>query len=164
VLIPTEEPLAKVGGVLNAVQVEGDLLGRVLFEGPGAGSLATASAVVSDIVEAARRIVTEADRSLPWHPQTPAKVQPISELQTRYYLRMEVQDNPGVLATIASTLGQNRISIASVIQKETNESAQTAEIVIMTHSAKEQAVQQAIEEMRKLEVVKEIGNLLRVQD
>ncbi len=162
-LLPLEEPLAKVDGVLNAVQVEGDLLGRVLFEGPGAGSLATASAVVSDIVEAARRIVTEVERTLPWHPQTPAKVQPISEIETRYYLRMEVPDRPKVLAQIANILGQNGISIASVIQKETNDTAQTAEIVIMTHKALEGAMQKALGEMAGSDCVREIGNFLRVQ-
>ncbi|MFQ5879273.1 MAG: homoserine dehydrogenase [Dehalococcoidia bacterium] len=164
VLLPMDEPLAKVDGVLNAVQVEGDLLGRALFQGPGAGPLPTASAVVADIVDAARRIASGADGGLPWHPQAPARVQPMSHLLSRFYLRMEVPDRPGVLAQIASVLGQNQISIASVIQKETNESAQTAEIVIMTHTASEGAMQEALRQMTRLEAVREIGNFLRVED
>jgi len=162
-LLHEEELLAKVDGVLNAVQVEGDLVGRVLFQGQGAGSLPTSSAVVADVMEAARRIVRgPAERPSP-PPRQMASIRPMSDLRTRYYVRMVVVDTPGVLASIARILGDNQISIGSVIQKEADPQAQTAEIVIMTHEAQEEAVQQALREMERLPVVAEIGNFLRVE-
>jgi homoserine dehydrogenase len=162
-LLHEEELLAKVDGVLNAVQVEGDLVGRVLFQGQGAGSLPTSSAVVADVMEAARRIVRgPAERPSP-PPRRTASIRPMSDLRTRYYVRMVVADTPGVLASIARILGDNQISIGSVIQKEADPQAQTAEIVIMTHEAQEEAVQQALREMERLPVVAEIGNFLRVE-
>ena len=87
----------------------------------------------------------------------------MSEIETRYYFRMSVNDRPGVLAQLAKTLGDHSISIASVIQKETDPSTKIAEIVIMTHRAKEQAVQQALKETQHLPVVKEISNFVRVE-
>jgi homoserine dehydrogenase len=87
----------------------------------------------------------------------------MSELRARYYMRMMVVDSPGVLARIADVLGVHQISIASVIQKEADPQAQTAEIVIMTHEAQEEAVQQALQEVERLPVVAEIGNFLRVE-
>jgi homoserine dehydrogenase len=90
-------------------------------------------------------------------------IQPIDDIETQYYMRMTVEDTFGVLAQITRTLGDNRISLASVIQKEANESNQTAEIVLMTHPALERSVKTAITEMESLPVVKEIGNLVRVE-
>ncbi|MEE8174637.1 MAG: ACT domain-containing protein, partial [Dehalococcoidia bacterium] len=90
-------------------------------------------------------------------------IRPMSEIRTRYYLRMSVADHPGVLAQISKTLGDNLISISSVIQKGTDESAQTAEMVIMTHPAQEQAMQRALREMEGLAVVQEISNFVRVE-
>ena len=90
-------------------------------------------------------------------------VKPMAQIQTRYYLRIAVADRPGVLAQIAKALGDHLISISSVIQKEVDEDAQTAEIVIMTHLAQEAAVQKALREVGGLPVVKEIGNFIRVE-
>ena len=87
----------------------------------------------------------------------------MSEVQTRYYLRVNVSDSPGVLAQISKILGDDSISIASVIQKEADSASQTAEIVIMTHPAKEAAMQAALKELRNLGVVKEINNFIRVE-
>jgi homoserine dehydrogenase len=162
-LLHEEELLAKVDGVLNAVQVEGDLVGRVLFQGQGAGSLPTSSAVVADVMEAARSIVRGSAERPPPPPRQTASIRPMSDLRTRYYVRMVVADTPGVLASITRILGDNQISIGSVIQKEADPRAQTAEIVIMTHEAQEEAVQQALREMERLPVVAEIGNFLRVE-
>jgi homoserine dehydrogenase len=162
-LLHEEELLAKVDGVLNAVQVEGDLVGRVLFQGQGAGSLPTSSAVVADVMEAARSIVRGSAERPPPPPRQTASIRPMSDLRTRYYVRMMVADTPGVLASITRILGDNQISIGSVIQKEADPRAQTAEIVIMTHEAQEEAVQQALREMERLPVVAEIGNFLRVE-
>ena len=162
-LLPEAELLAKVDGVLNAVQVEGDLVGRVLFQGAGAGARPTSSAIMADVLDAARSIV-RGSRPAPWRYTEDMAVQPMSELVSRYYIRMEVVDQPGVLAGIARCFGDNAVSIASVIQKETDEAAQTAELVIMTHAAREAAVQASIAQIQGLEQVRQVGNLLRVED
>ena len=162
VLLPQEELLAKVDGVLNAVQIEGDLLGPVLFQGPGAGPLPTTSAIIADVLEAARSII-HGPSARPLDLAEEVSVTPISQLVTRYYLRLTVADRPGVLAQIANILGDMGISIASVIQKEAHESQQTAEIVIMTHPAQEAAMGEALALLKTLAVVVEVGNLLRVE-
>jgi homoserine dehydrogenase len=87
----------------------------------------------------------------------------MAEIETRYYMRMSIADQAGVLAQISKVLGDHAISISSVIQKETDPSTQIAEIVIMTHPAKEQAVQQALKKTERLTVVKEITNFVRVE-
>ncbi len=162
-MLPESEPLAKVDGVLNAVQVEGDLLGRTLFEGPGAGSLPTTSAVVADLLDAAHSVVRGVRERLAWQGEAPIRIAPIGELTSRYYIRLTVTDRPGILAQIAQVLGDLQISIASVIQKEADERAQTAELVLMTHDAREASVQQALEQLRALPVVATVGTFLRVE-
>ena len=87
----------------------------------------------------------------------------MSEIESRYYVRMNVADRAGVLAQISKVLGDNAISISSVIQKESDPAQQTAEIVIMTHPAREEAVQKALKEMEQLAVVKDISNFVRVE-
>jgi homoserine dehydrogenase len=161
-LVPGEELLAKVDGVMNAVQVEGDLTGRVLFQGAGAGSLPTTSAVMADVLDAARSVVL-GSRPFPWRYTSDMLVEPISELVTRYYIRLEVADRPGVLAGIASAFGENGVSIASVIQKETDEAAQSAEIVIMTHAAQEAWIRKSLEILDELTEVRQIGSVVRVE-
>jgi homoserine dehydrogenase len=161
-LIPSDAPLAKVDGVLNAIQVEGDLIGRVNFQGPGAG-FPTTSAVIADILDAARSIA--ADRApAPMPEQANAPILPISELVTRYYIRLTVADQPGVLAQIATALGDAHISIASVIQKEADAASKTAELVIMTHEAREASMQEALRTVENLTTVAEIGSFVRVED
>jgi homoserine dehydrogenase len=162
-LLREGEPLAKVDGVLNAVQVEGDLLGRALFEGAGAGSLPTSSAVVADVLDAARSVLGGGVESAGPAPEAALAIVPMGELRTRYYVRMTVADQPGVLAQIARVLGDREISIASVIQTEVDPEAHTAEIVIMSHEAQEAAMQAALGELSALPVVPEIGNFLRVE-
>ena len=162
-LVPQGELLAKVDGVLNAVQVEGDLTGRVLFQGAGAGSLPTTSAIMADVLDAARSVV-QGSRPIPWRYTSDITVKPMADLISRYYIRLEVADRPGVLAGIARAFGDNSVSIASVIQKETDEAAQTAEIVIMTHAAREASVQASIAQIQKLDEVRQVGNFLRVED
>jgi len=162
-LLPADAPLAKVDGVLNAVQVEGDLVGRVNFQGRGAGPLPTTSAAVADVLEAARSIIS-GRQMVRQQEEAPARVIPMSELITRYYIRLTVADQPGVLAQIATKLGNAQISISSVIQKETHVDAQTAELVIMTHEAREASMQGALAELAQLDVVHAIGNFLRVEE
>ena len=163
VFISEDSLLAKVDGVYNAILVEGDLVGPVIFYGQGAGPRATSSAVVSDIIKIAQDI----NNGKPTAPRLPfatnRKVVPMDGIKTRYYMRMSVNDQPGVLAQISKVLGDHSISISSVIQKETDTSTRVAEIVIMTHPAEEQAVQKALEETQKLGVVKEISNFVRVE-
>lgn len=164
VFIPDDTLLAKVDGVFNAIQVEGDMVGKLLFYGQGAGALPTGSAVVADIVSAAKDVVCGVVATTGWKLDPHKNIRPMSELKTRFYLRMEVADNPGVLAQISQVLGNHLISIYSVIQKEANDVTRTAEIVIMTHPAREKAMQQALMEFKKLAVVKQIDNFVRVED
>ena len=161
--LPEELLLAKVDGVFNAVQIDADVVGSLLLYGRGAGPLPTASAIISDVVKIARNLSSGAVRRPEAPRHTGKTIQSIDNIKTQYYIRMTVEDTFGVLAQITRTLGDNRISLASVIQKEANESEQTAEIVLMTHPALERSVKTAIAEMESLPVVKEIGNLVRVE-
>ncbi|MDD5082575.1 MAG: homoserine dehydrogenase [Dehalococcoidales bacterium] len=163
VFIPEDSLLAKVDGVYNAILVEGDLIGRVLFFGQGAGPLPTSSAVIADIVSVAQDIVHGVGGRERWKLQPGKIIKPMSDIETRYYFRMNVADRYGVLAQITRVLGEHKISIASVIQKETDTSAKTAELIIMTHPSREKEVQQALKEMVQLEVVKRIDNFVRVE-
>ena len=163
-MVPSEVMLAKVDGVLNAIEVQTDLAGRVLFHGRGAGDMPTTSAVLADVVGIARNIVSGVEA-----PPLPAlnadvRINPISALETKYYMRMNVIERPGVFAQILKVLGDLDISIASAIQKETDDAARRAEIVLMTHRAKEASVQNALQVIDKLEVVNEIGSLIRVEE
>ena len=125
----------------------------------------TTSAVVADIISVARNIVS--NLSLPFELvrlDSQVTLRPIEELETKYYLRMSVLDKPGVLAQITKILGDLKISIASIIQKESDNVTQRAELVLMTHRAKEAAIQEATERLKMLNVVQEIGNLVRVEE
>ena len=164
VFIPEDSLLAKVDDVYNAILVEGDLVGKVLFFGEGAGALPSSSAIVADIVSAAQDIACGVGSRVRWKLQPGKVIKPMSDLETRYYLRMNVADRPGVLAQISKVLGDHLIGISSVIQKMTDSVARAAEIVIMTHPAKEAAMQQALEEVTRLPVVKEISNFIRVEE
>ena len=170
--------IAKVDGVLNAVEVQTDLAGKLLFHGAGAGAFPTASAVIADVVEVARGIATGAiarggdvaPSPIPLPERgdgqdaEQSRVRPISELETRYYIRLTAADRPGVLAQVGGVFAENDISIASAIQKETYEAAKRAEIVLMTHAANEAAMQRAIVGLEALDTVAEIGNLIRVEE
>ncbi|MFO8101220.1 MAG: homoserine dehydrogenase [Dehalococcoidia bacterium] len=164
VFIPSDMLLAKVDGVFNAVQIEGDLTGRVILYGRGAGSEPTANVVVSDAIHIAQSIALGTAISPELPLDRPKIIKPMAAIETRYYLRMSINDQAGVLAQITRILGDLSISISSAIQKEADRKSRTAEIVIMTHPAREQAMQQAVEEMEKLEAVQEISNLIRVED
>jgi len=162
-LISEDSLLAKVDGVYNAVLVNGDLVGNVIFYGQGAGPLPTSSAVIADVVAVAQDIAAGIGNRVRYLSK-PKTIKPISAIVTRYYIRMSVADQPGVLAQITRVLGENRISISAVIQKESDALTQSAEIVIMTHPASEAAMQKALKEMGTLSTVKEISNFIRVED
>ncbi len=164
VFIPQEALLAKVDGVYNAVQVEGDLAGRVLFMGEGAGPLATSSSIVADVVGAARKIALGIGSLSTWKVVSGKHIKPMDDIETQYYIRLNAADQTGVLAQIATVFGENRISIASAIQPESDDVTKTAEIVIMTHPALEKAMQKALHELGQLEVVNEVSNCIRVEE
>ena len=164
VFLPQDLLLAKVDGVYNAVQVEGDLVGRVLFYGQGAGALPTSSAVVADVINMAQRINLGVTITPRLRLDPTKRIKPMSEIETRYYLRMSTVDRPGVLAKISKIMGDNLISISSVIQRESDVSADVAEIVLMTYPTQEGAMQKATGEIEGLDVVREISNFVRVED
>ncbi len=162
-MVPQDELMGKVSGVYNAVEMETDLAGLITFHGRGAGSLPTASAVMGDVIDIVRGMAGGAAPT-PAAPSSELGVLPFSELETRYYVRMSVKDRPGVLAQITRILGDLRISIDSVIQKSADEASGQAELVLMTHVANEDAVQRAVNAIGSLDVVGEVGNLIRVED
>ncbi|MHB8377833.1 MAG: homoserine dehydrogenase [Dehalococcoidia bacterium] len=159
-LVSQDELLARVDGALNAVQIEGDLMDRVLFQGPGAGSLPSTSAVVADALDAAVSISNQVYWPHSSRREAGLTVMPMDELVTRYYLRIGVADRPGVLAQIAGALADAEISIASVIQKEA--AGGGAEIVIMTHTAREASMRRALTVIAAIEGVSGVEQMLRV--
>jgi homoserine dehydrogenase len=161
--VPEQHLLAKVGGVFNAVEVEGSLVGRVVFHGQGAGPSPTASAVMGDVMDIARGIHSGGKISPPMNLNSALTIKPIEEVHTRYYMRMTVADQPGVFTQISQILGERNISIASLMQKETYLSSGTAEVVIMTHPSQESSVREAMKEVNDLKAVNSIGNFVRVE-
>jgi homoserine dehydrogenase len=171
-MLPTSALLANVDGVFNAVQVDGDLVGRILFYGRGAGAGPTSSAVVADVIDLAQRLPGEGSGRAPAVAYETKPIRPLSEVRTRYYLRLIAADRPGVIAAIASIFGELGISLASVIQKEdvpaegqgVRGEEKHAEIVFMTHEAHEAAIQRARERIAELPAVGRIGSVIRVED
>ena len=164
VFVPEDFILAKVDDVFNAVLVAGDLVGRLLFYGKGAGAAPTSSAVVADVIRLAQNIQLGVPQSPRLHLEHRLTIKRITEIDSRYYIRLNVADRPGVLAQISRILGDHAISIASVIQKEADPQEQSAEIVIMTHPARESGMQQALRDTKALSVIKEVSNFIRVED
>lgn len=162
-LIKDDAPLASINGVFNAISIEGDLVGRVIMSGKGAGPLPTSSAVIADVLRAARNIESGTACRIELF-NTCKTIQKINEITTRYYMRLTILDSSGVLASIARVLGEHSISISSVIQKETDTLSRTAEIVIMTHPALGYSVASALNDLGRLEVVKEVNNVIRVEE
>ena len=163
VFIPQDSQLAKVDGVYNAVEVETDLAGKLVFYGEGAGALRASSAVMADVLAITRNIYCGVNNVPELRLNQRVTVKPMSEVTTRYYLRLNAPDRPGVLAQISQVLGNNSISISSVIQKESDLAAQTAIIVIMTYPAEEKGMQKALKQLRQLPVVNEVSNFIRVE-
>ena len=158
-MIPASHPLASVRDAYNAVFVEGPNVGELMFYGRGAGGEATATAVVGDLVSVARNLVTGA-RGVGctcFHERT---IRPMAELTGQYYILLRVQDRPGVLAEIASVLGRSDVSIKSVWQEGFGEDAQ---LVFITHRAREGAFQEAVGALRGLPAVVEVRSVLRVE-
>ncbi len=159
-LVPKENPIASVSGVFNAVVIEGDSVGRLMLEGRGAGSGPTASAVVADIVD-----IASGRGSLPFNRKTHNLQQvpytSIASHRGAYYMRLVVQDKPGVLADITDILKSEAISVESLLQKA-HKQEEAVHIMIVTHVTNEKAVQRAISRMKTLESVLESPHIIRI--
>ncbi len=162
--VRSEEMIGKVNGVLNAIEIETDLAGKVLFIGPGAGPLPTASSIIANILDLGISINEKGGINIPQRISNNLKISPITDLQTKYYIRLNVADSPGVFAKVCKILGDLDISISSAIQKEAHQKIRGAEIVLMTHKAKEVTLRQAIAVLKELEVVNSIGSIVRVEE
>ncbi|MBI2204988.1 MAG: homoserine dehydrogenase [Candidatus Rokubacteria bacterium] len=164
-MIPAGSPLAAVSGVFNAVFMTGDNVGDLMFYGRGAGQLPTASAVWSDALEIARRIahgIPTVALELPFVGGAPLPLRPVDDIRCCYYLRVMAQDQPGVLSKVAGILGDNDISIASVLQKERG-TAQAVPVVMMTHEARERDMRRALGAIDRLPVVATATTMIRVE-
>ena len=162
VFLPTSHPLASVSGVLNAIFVRGDAINQAMFFGPGAGSLPTASAVVSDIMNIARNVVNGVDLHIGCTCFNNKPLCPIEESETSYYIRLLVDDQPGVLGSIATEFGNAGVSLRSVVQTNGSEKDH-AEIVVITHQVKYKNILNAEEKLKALPVVDEIRSMIRVE-
>ena len=154
-LIPLGHMLASVSGVFNAVMFTGDMSGDTLHYGRGAGRAPTASTVVSDIADVARGLAAGQPRHRRGIPLTGAarRVRPLAEITSRYYLRLEVKDVPGTLGRISSAIGARGVSISSVIQKTAQSSEGFAPVVVITHAAKEAAIDAALAEITGADIL-----------
>jgi len=167
-LIPRDHMLANIAGAFNAVYLTGDAVGPLLLSGQGAGMLPTASAVVSDIMDLARNLLRGLKRRLP--PlgceaalESRRVIKPLSEVITNYYIRFAANDQPGVLSQISGILGHKQISIAAVIQKG-REVKGAVPIVMITHEARESAVQEALRAIDALPAVSPPTVFYRIED
>jgi len=169
-LVRSTSELASVQGSYNAVSITGDMVGRNLLIGRGAGALPTASAVVGDLVDVARNVIKQSSGRVPLQgyqiPRASAlPLRDINDITCKYYLRFQVVDRPGVLAAIAGILGQEGISIESVIQKGRGVAqGDTVSVVMMTHEAQERHVQQALQAIQNLSDVQGETMRIRVED
>lgn len=161
-LLRKEHPLASVRGVYNAVMVRGSSVGDVMFYGEGAGSLPTGSAVVGDIIDITRNIRFNCTGRISCTCFSEKEMKDIGGITCKYYIRMRVKDQPGVLASIAKCFGDEKVSIASVVQKRQVDSF--AEIVWITHPSRESALKESLKKIEKLDVVDEICLVLRVEE
>lgn len=163
--LPQSHPLAGVQGVFNAIFIKGNAVGETMFYGQGAGQMPTASAVVGDVMEIIRDLESGSTGKMSCTCFLEKSIRPIGEIQSKYYIRLIVKDQPGVLASIAGAFGDNQVSLASVIQKRTIAGLveMMAEIVLITHEVKEGNIQSALKAIRELPVVGSIENVIRVE-
>jgi len=158
-LIPTSEMLSKVDQVYNAIEIDGNLSGKIVLHGQGAGQDATTSAIIGDLLSIKANNESTASRST----NGPA-LKDIKSLITKYYIRISVTNEPGVLAKISTILGELNISIASVIQKDGTQSTEVAELIITTYRSSEEDLQNALKQIKMLPVVRTINTILRIED
>ncbi len=159
-LVPLDHPLALVPDEFNAVLVEGQDVGRIVFSGRGAGGAPTATAVVGDILAVARDLALGVRRRLPLAAARPVRVRPIEDVVVPYFVSLQVTDRPGVFAQVATVFGEEQVSIASIVQKSRGA---VADAILVTHDAPERAIRRVQERLRALGVVKAISNVIRVE-
>jgi homoserine dehydrogenase len=168
-LLPSESVIAGVGGVFNAISVTGDVVGTTLYIGRGAGQDATASAVISDIVDGVSLLrsggsaATGEDSAIGTGPVNGCRLAPPRHIRGRYYVRLTVKDRPGVLARVASVMARRQVSIASVLQHPAGLPG-AATLVLTTHESNEQAIRATLENLGKLDSVLGPPLLLRIGD
>ena len=165
-LVPARRLIASVEGVMNAILVKGDAVGQTMYYGAGAGAEPTASAVVADLVDVARMLTADPEHRVPHFAFQPGQladtpILPMGEVETRYYLRMKVEDKPGVLADITRILADQRISIEAMVQKEPRAGEAEVDIIMLTHLTVEKNVNGAIARIEKLPVV--VGKVTRIR-
>jgi homoserine dehydrogenase len=168
-LIPSKRLIANVEGAMNAVLVQGDAVGATLYYGKGAGAEPTASAVIADLVDVTRMHTADPEHRVPhlaFQPNAMAdlKILPMDEVQTSYYLRLRVQDKPGVLADITRILADEHISIDAMVQKEPAEGEDQTDLIMLTHLTREKRINAAIAKMEKLPVVAGKVTRLRLEE
>ncbi len=164
-LVPLTHPLASVNGAFNAVVVEAEAAGRLMFYGQGAGGAPTASAVMGDLVMAARNRV-QGGRGPRESKYAKLPISPIGFIPTRYYVSMNVADRPGVLSSVAAEFGKREVSIAEVRQEGmVDEEGQRcgARIVVVTHQATDAALSETVEALADLDAVEGINSVLRLE-
>ena len=162
VFLPKGHPLASVNDVYNAIFVRGNAIGEAMFYGRGAGSLPTASAVVADVIDIARDMQMDTFGRVHCTCYANKSLCPIEETEASYYVRLLVDDKPGVLAAIATAFGNHKVSMKSVIQ--TRRCQDKAEIVAITHRVKHRALEEAAVDLRSLAVVSEVRSIIRVEN
>lgn len=165
-LIPAKRLIANVDGAMNAVLVKGDAVGATLYYGKGAGAEPTASAVIADLVDVTRMLTADPEHRVPHLAFQPdamidLPILPVSEVVTSYYLRLRVEDKPGVLADITRILADQQISIDAMIQREPDEGEDQTDIIMLTHQTREKNIDAAITRIEALTVVK--GKLTRIR-
>ena len=159
VMIPEQHPLAKVNDSFNAVFVHGDAVDDVMFYGRGAGEFPTASAVMGDIIDVIRDMVNGCTGRISNTCYRELPVKKCRDIRSKFFLRMQVENRPGVLASIASVFGEHKVSINKVVQKIITDGM--AEVVIVTDAVKEYHMQDAQEELLRMPIVKEISSVIR---
>ena len=158
VLVDTKHPLASIRGALNAVLVEGENINQLVFSGPGAGSAPTASAIIGDVLSACHQMSSGQTN---WYPLRSPKgeIKSMDSVESSWFMRLSVKDEPGVLATIAGLLGDQNVSIESVIQEGRGDNA---ELVLVSHEAAEKNLRTAINEIANLDSVSSVTSTIRV--
>ena len=163
VMIPKNHPLATVRDSYNAVYIEGDAVEKTMFYGRGAGALPTGSAIVGDIIQAARNIMHNCKARWGCTCYLNMPVLPIDEVESKYYVRICVYDTVGVLAALSTVLMENNISADAVMQKR-KISAEKAEIVMITHKVRHADMMAALEAIGKLDCTCEVSDYIRVEE
>ena len=168
-LIPARRLIANVEGAMNAVLVQGDAVGATLYYGKGAGAEPTASAVIADLVDVTRMHTADPEHRVPHLAFQPdavvdTPILPLAEVETGYYLRLRVEDKPGVLADVTRILADQQISIDAMIQREPGEGESQTDIIMLTHITREKNVDAAIAKVEALPVVKKKVIRLRMEE